>query len=245
MKSLSLLPIAIVASLAGAEAQALTISTVDDQINDVLPFWSEFTASVGQTFTLDTAATLRSVSLNYISLVGPIGFELSVVPWTGSAVGGDAFASLAGVSPFSGSVADPEPDETLTVDVGGVELTAGMFAVIFHWVSGVPVSEEFSQGSEAAIYFSGDSYAGGHSIWQNNGGDKSQWSSPWARGLCTNFGIVTGTCPSLASVNDDFSIELVFDEPVPVPVPAALPLSILSLTMLWGAGRRAKQASTR
>ncbi len=141
------------------------------------PFGCPNTTTYGQVFTAGKA-TLTKYTFSWQNYTAPGSMKIrgEVYAWDGSKATGSALYELA--KPRSISFQD-SLFHYETFKTGGVPLTVGHQYVVF--VSIDKDYEKCKNGYEVAWAWTGaDVYPGGNFVYQNNGGDESQWtSSPW------------------------------------------------------------------
>ena len=185
----------------------------------IAPFGEPNTQTYGQTFTVPTNGddALNAFSF-WMNPTTGLNFRGYVFAWDGTtsrATGSALFTSAIMSAPASGS-----GFQQVTVATGGLSLGGGSMYVAFLSASGL-------EGSNTTQWewSTGDTYAGGEFVFQNNGEDMGAWTSqPWY----TDW---SGT-------NRDVRFEMQFSagQVSAVPEPATVALSATGLLALGGLG---------
>lgn len=196
-------------ALLATGAQSATITTIPDEDSAILPWGLPDTAAFGQTFTLASGGTVNDVTFRINDFGTSISFLAYLFAWDGTKTSGAALSSVAGTT--AGSVARTG----VTVSLGNVLVAAGQYVAFFQ-----ATSNGFAEWGSAP----NTSYAGVDFVFQNNGGDGSQ------------FGTTDWENPGI-----DLAFAIRYDEAVaPIPLPAGLPLLAAGLGMMGLVARRRK-----
>lgn len=206
---------AVALSLMSGTATATTISTLGNENSSIFNWGLPNTAAYGQTFTLGAAATLNTVSFRIDDVGTATTYIAYVFAWGGNLTVGSALASVVGSTVGSAGM------QTVTVDLGDVAVGAGQYVAFL---------QATSPGLALWGSVFGDVYAGGGFVFQNNGGDETQ------------FGTVNWQL-NWQGPGYDLAFALTYDEVAPIPVPAALPLMLLALGGLGLVARRRRAAA--
>ena len=208
---LKTLSTASIIALMSSGAFAATISTLADESVSISPFGLPNTAAYGQTFTLDAAATLNSLTFLINDGGSAISYDLHIAAWNGSMVSG------ASLFTSSGSTAGVADFAAVSSSLGDTLAAAGQYVAFFQATS---TGSAQWRGTDSA-----GTYDGGEFVFQNNGGNVSQWTTVnW-----NAFG------------SRDLAFEIVTDSVAAVPLPASLPLLLAGFGGL-AAMRRRKNA---
>lgn len=182
--------------LAGPVLASPLIDTFGAENSSVYSWGLPDTAAYGQTFTLGASETVNNFSFRINDGGSAIGYTAYVFAWdSGNAVtSGSALFSTSGTTSGNGLM------QTYTINTGSLALGSGMYVAFLQASSG---------GAASWGSTTNDVYAGGSFVFQNNGGDSSQWgSSGWTTGWST-------------AADVSFAVNGV---PAAVPVAPALPL---------------------
>lgn len=207
-----LLGIAAAVSLATA-ASAATIDTLAGQNSAISSWGLPNTASYGQTFTLDTDASLTDVLFRINDYGNAVSYDLHVLAWDGTRASGSSLGSVSGTTAGVVGMRD------VSIATGGFTLGAGSYVAFLQATS----RGMTSWGSVAMS----DAYSGGEFVFQNNGGDTSLWTTTDWRG-------------DWQGANSDLAFRIDYEEIAPIPVAPALPLLATGLAALVLLRRRAK-----
>lgn len=202
---------ALLAGLATG-ASAAQISTLAGENSAIASWGLPNTAAYGQTFTLGSAGSLDNVTFRIDDSGSAVTYDLQVFAWGGTMATGTSLGSVSGAtSGVSGM-------STVSIGTGGIDLGAGTFVAFLQATS--------NGGTRWGSVNGSDAYAGGEFVFQNNGGNTSQWTtSNWS-------GDWQGPDYDLA-----FALDV-----SPIPLPAGLPLLVGALGALGLVRRKTKAA---
>jgi len=204
---------AAVIGLLASAAQATTIGNLGSENSTIMSWGLPDTAAYGQTFTLGSSATVNDVTFRINDFGTAISYTLNIFAWGGNMTTGSALFSIAGLTNGVNGMT------SVTTSAGNTLLGAGQYVAFLEAAS----SGSANWGSVGYT----DSYAGGAFVFQNNGGDVSQygtsdWSTDWQ-----------GAGSDLA-----FAINTDAAQPPAVPLPAGVSLLGGALAMLTSFARR-------
>lgn len=179
--------------VAPVAVQAATISTLADENSTIFSWGLPDTAAYGQTFTLAGASTLNDLTFRINDGGTAVSFIAYVFAWAGSQTSGAALSSV------SGATAGLNGMSSVSVALGNVALGVDQYVAFL---------QATSAGSAAWGSVAADPYAGGAFVFQNNGGDESQFGqSSWTSGW--------------QGAGADLAFSITLDENMsPVPLPA-------------------------
>lgn len=205
-----LLTSAILAVMATG-ASAGTVSTLGSEDSQIIYWGLPDTAAYGQTFTLGSAATVNDVTFRIDDFGASVSYVLNIFAWDGSKTSGSALWSAGG------STSGVAGMTTILTSAGNTLLGAGQFVAFL---------QATSTGSTAWGSVAGsDAYAGGAFVFQNNGGDQSQWGTVnWS----TDW----------QGPGYDLAFAINYDDVAAVPLPAGLPLLAAGIGGLFALRRR-------
>ncbi len=194
-------------------SNASVISTLAEENGTISSWGLPDTAAYGQTFSLDTDAVLNNVVFRINDEGTAITYDLNIFAWAGNIATGSVLGSA------SGSTMGVDAMQSVDTSLGALALSAGNY-VAFYQAS--------SDGSVDWGSVLSDAYDGGRFVFQNNGGDTSQWTtSSWT---------VDWQGPGF-----DLAFELDFDNAeIPVSAPTSLLFTGLALCGLFLGRRVAK-----
>jgi hypothetical protein len=175
MKSIAVSTVCLL--LVGGRLSAVSIDTVAswDGSSFISSFGIPNTQTYGQTVTVPVGLpVLQSFSFE-MELPPPLAFRGEVYAWDGTkAAGPNLFESDVTSTTTGGNVF-----QLITFDTGGIALVPGGVYVLFASTS-KDNSNHSGRGIWGVTQFD-DTYAGGTTVYINNGTDTTKWTSkPWA-----------------------------------------------------------------
>ena len=178
---------ALVVTFGPGQAGATTIFDTTpswDHASTVSVFGNPNTATYGQTFIAPSDGVLQSFTF-FVDGAATLQVQAGVNAWSGSLLGGNGPQGAVGPALFTSSSPFTIGDtggafQAVTVDTGGVNLTAGQAYVAYFSISG-PDAADFSNssGTDAfgAISGHGADDGGGGFNFDNNGSDYAALTS--------------------------------------------------------------------
>jgi len=161
------------ASVAGAKPTINTYKSWDG-VNAVFPFGCPDTTTYGQVITVPSGKShLNKFTTSWQNVTsGSMKVRAEVYAWDGSKATGSAlFQSAPRFVSFGDSAFHFE-----TFKTGGASVTAGQQYVLFASID--KDYEKCKNGYQVQwALTSGDAYAGGLFVYQNNAGDETQWTT--------------------------------------------------------------------
>lgn len=198
-------------------AQAATIDTSSFTNTSVTSWGNPDTTTYGQSFTMDTAATLQSFSFWINDYGGAISYVAHIFAFTGSQTIGGSLFNLAGTTAGANAYLET------TVSLGSLAVGAGQYVALMQATSN-PSKGDFR------LSIGADAYAAGSFIYQNNRGDLSRLGTH----PLNDGGYTPGT--------DDLGFRLEYTQIAAVPLPASLPMLAAGLFGLAALARRRRNA---
>ncbi|HUN50286.1 MAG TPA: PEP-CTERM sorting domain-containing protein [Candidatus Sulfotelmatobacter sp.] len=181
---------ALAATFGAAAARATTIFDTTaswDHSSTVSVFGNPNTATYGETFIAPSDSVLQSFTF-FVNGTATLQVQAGVNAWGGSLLAGNAPEGATGPALFTSSSPFSIGDtggafQAVTIDTGGVSLTAGQAYVAYFSISG-PDATDFadSSGTDALGAISGHiaNDGGGGFNFDNNGADYAALTSaPW------------------------------------------------------------------
>jgi hypothetical protein len=161
--------LAILANQGRASADFLIDTTPDwDQFTSISPFGYPNTATYGQTITVPDGSPVLTTFSFFLNLPAATTFQGEVYAWdsvNNHATGSSLFESAPMHTDGMGM-------QQVDFNTGGIALTPGNQYVLF-----ATVSKLLGTGAGRWGYIGFDSYAGGRFVFDNNGSNRSLWTT--------------------------------------------------------------------